>query len=432
MTDDDQTSRRWLLDVTPLQDSPAYARFWWSGIFAGVGAQLGVVAIGIHVYDLTGSTTAVAAVGGFALLPMLLVGVLGGSIVDAHDRRIVLFIATSAQWVTVAALTVLAWTGVDELVPYYVLTTLGSMAGTLVGTARFAIHPRLVPMEQLPAVAALSGVSAGVQAAAGPALAGVLITAFGVAWTLSFDTLLAAAAFIGILSLPPIRPATAVRLGPQALKDGFAFLAKARNIRTAFAFQLIVFTFGRPQALFPAVSVLLIGGGPITVGLLSAAGAVGVIVSGLLSGRLGTVRWHGRAIGVSTIVVACFVAAFGVLLAIVSFDPGTADAPVVPALVIGCVLLAGAGAADNIGGIFRTTMLQMSAPDTVRGRVQGFFTLILTAGPRLGDVFVGVVAAIGALWWPPLLGGAVMLVIAALLLRFSPTFRAYDALEPTP
>jgi hypothetical protein len=62
--------RRWWLDLRPFRESPAYLRFWVSGVASGVGTQLTAVAIGIHVYEISGSTAAVALVGAFALAPM--------------------------------------------------------------------------------------------------------------------------------------------------------------------------------------------------------------------------------------------------------------------------------------------------------------------------------------------------------------------------
>src|SRR4051812_37453690 len=81
--------RGWGLDLSPLRDNPAYGRMWVSGVTAGIGAQLSIVAVGVQVYDLTGSTFAVSLVGIFAFVPMILVGVFGSSLVDAFDRRTV-------------------------------------------------------------------------------------------------------------------------------------------------------------------------------------------------------------------------------------------------------------------------------------------------------------------------------------------------------
>jgi hypothetical protein len=111
---------------------------------------------------------------------------------------------------------------------------------------------------------------------------------------------------------------------------------------------------------------------------------------------------------------------------------GGSIAPNVAAIAIASVLLAGALAADNISPIFRSTMLQTAVPDTMRGRLQGLFTVVVTGGPRLGDLFYGTLATLGALWFPPILGGLVIIAILAAVGRWHGGLRSYDALHPTP
>lgn len=423
----------WLLDLRPFRESPSYRRFWVSGVASGVGTQLTAVAIGIQIYDITASTAAVALVGALALAPMLVMGVVGGTIVDAFDRRRVLIAASAVSFVAPVGIAALAWFEVTDLWGYYVLTTLSSTVGALVGAARFAIHPRLVRRELLPAVAALSGVSAGVQSAMGPALGGILVASVGYAWTYSIDVALFAIGLWGIVSLPAIVPERAVRVGWTALREGFAFLRRAANLRTAIALQIAVLTLGRPYALLPAVASLLVGGGAVSVGVLTASAAVGVILSGLVSGRLGGVRHHGRAILVATAVFGAVVAVFGVLLLLLPAEPGRGvDQVNLPALGALAAALVVAGAADNVAGIFRTTMMQAATPDEMRGRLQGLFTLVLTAGPRLGDVYAGFLAAAAVLWLPPLLGGGIILLLAVVLMLARPEFRYYDGRTPAP
>ena len=433
MTETPRPRRPWLIDLTPFRASPAYFRFWVSGVASGVGTQLTAVAIGIQIYELSGSTAAVALVGALALAPMIVMGFIGGTIVDAFDRRKVLIVASSISFIAPVGIAALAWMQVTELWPYYAFTTLSATVGSLVGAARFAIHPRLVDRSLLPAVAALSGVSAGAQAAFGPALAGILVATVGFAWTYTVDVALFIIGFWGIVSLPAIVPAKAVRVGWTALRDGLGFLRRAANLQTSIALQIAVFTFGRPYALLPAVAALTVGGGAVSVGILTASAAVGVILSGLLSGRLGGVRRQGRAIALATLGFAVVTAGFGVLLLVTPSLTGASQTEVnLPALVAFVVALLLAGAADNVAGIFRTTMMQSATPDEMRGRLQGLFTLVLTAGPRLGDVYAGFVAAATMLWLPPLLGGGIILAVTVLLYATRASFRVYDGRNPVP
>jgi hypothetical protein len=420
----------WGLDLAPLLDHPAYARMWSGGVVSGVGAQLTVVAVGVEVYQLTVSTFAVSLVGIFALVPMILIGVLGSTLVDAFDRRIVLIWAATASWLSAAGIAALAWAGNENVAPLYVLTTLSAVSSTLVGTARFAILPRLVPPRQLPAAAALSGVSAGVQATVGPALAGLLIAGVGFAWTYSIDVVLYTAAFLGIVTLPPIRPLGArIGLGPRSVVEGIGVLARTPALRGPFLLHLVATVFGRVQVLYPALSVLVIGGGPLTVGILGSSAAVGVISSSLLSGRLSRFDQHGLAVARAVAGFGSAILAFGAIIALTP-QRGSAASPTdtvaVPLLVALCLALFCSGIADNVAGIFRTTMMQSEAPDALRGRIQGLMTVVQTAGPRMGDAWAGTTTLLAAaMWVGPVIGGAVIIGTALTMGRASSSLRQY-------
>ena len=431
-------TRSHLVDLSPLRESPAFARLWIGAAISGIGSQMTIIAVGLHIYDITRSTFAVSLVGAFALLPMIVFGLYGGMLADAFDRRRVAFLAAVGAWGSTIGLAGLAWSQVDVVWPFYVLTTVNAVAATVVGTVRFAIFPRILPARLLPAAAALTGISGGVMVTVGPALAGVLVATVGFAWTYTIDVVLFLAAFVGILSLPRLPPdAGAHRPGFASLRHGMAFLKTAPNIRMSFLVDIIAMTFGQPRVLFPAVGTLLLGGGAVTVGVLTASFALGALITSLFSGRTGHVRLQGLAISRSIIVYGGFLFAFGVVLAAMAtgwFGPVSAsvDDINIPALLLASVLLAGAGGADNVSSIFRQTMLQSAVPDNVRGRLQGVFTVVVTGGPRVGDIYVGILATAGALWLPPLLGGLVIMTLVAVLVRLHGSFRHYDATSPTP
>jgi MFS family permease len=430
--------RSHLVDLTPLRESPAFARLWIGTGVAGIGSQMTIMAVGLHIYQITGSTFMVAMVGTAALLPMILAGLYGGMLADAYDRRKVALVAAVVAWASTASIAAIAWLGVETVWPFYLLTTLNAVSATIIGTSRAAIVPRLLPRELLPAAAALSGISIGLMVTLGPALAGILVASVGFGWTYLVDVALFSAAFIGLYSLPPILPEGPRHApGLQSIRTGLDFLKKAPNIRMSFIVDIVAMTFGRPHALFPAVGMLLIGGGAVTVGVLTASVAVGTLLSGLFSGRLGQVRWQGRAIGWAIAVYGLFILGFGLVIAGASlgwFGPGdvsSSDANL-PGLVLAALMLVGTGASDQVSAVFRTTMMQTAVPDAMRGRLQGIFTVVVTGGPRLGDLYVGIVAALGALWFPPVLGGVLIMSLIFLLLRLQVSFRRYDALAPTP
>ena len=425
------------VDLTPLRRSPAFARLFVGNTVSGIGTQLTLVAVGLEVYEITRSTFAVALVGVVSLLPMIVAGLWGGMLADAFDRRKVALVAAVFAWLSTGAIALHAWLGLREVVLLYALATVNAVAGTIIATSRAAIVPRLLPATLLPAASALGGIGTGLMLTVGPALAGVLVAGVGFPITYTIDVVLFSAAFLGIVTLPPIRPeGETQRPGLQSLAVGLRFLRRSPNIRTTFVVDLIAMTFGQPRVLFPVVGAVVIGGGAVTVGVLTASYAVGALLSSVFSGRLGHVRLQGRAVNRSITVYGVAIAAFGVVLLLTTprgsggLTEGLGQADLV-ALAGAAVTLAAAGAADNVSSIFRSTILQAAAPDSMRGRLQGIFIVVVTGGPRVGDLFVGLVAAVGVVW-PPLLGGAMIVVLVAVVARLTPSFRAYDAAAPTP
>lgn len=444
--------RRLLVDTTPLKESPAFARLWWSNSIAQIGAQATIVAVGLHIYDLTGSTFAVSLVALWALGPMIVAGLIGGALSDIYDRRLVALVTAIVAWVSVGTMTVIAFLGVSATWPFYALAAINAASATIMGTARGAIVPRLISTQLLPAAAALGGITMGVAVTVGPAVAGVLVAAVGVPWTFLLDVVLFTAGFFGLLSLPPVPPlraestddsevVAARKLGAAfgSILESLRFLKHAPNVRATFIYDIIAMTLGQPRVVFPAAGAVVLGGGAITVGALTAAYAAGSLLSSLFSGPLGGVRRQGRAVTLSISVYGAAIAAFGAVLLVTAIANGSAwitgDAELPPNyLAIGAAFLAlaGAGAADNVSAVFRSTILQSAAPDDVLGRMQGLFYVVVAGGPRIGDLVAGALATVIALWAPALVGGLVISAVMLVLLRTARSFQGYDARNPQP
>lgn len=426
------------IDLRPLTTSPAFARMWIGSTLAGLGGQLTIVAVMLHMYALTSSTFAVAMIAVAGLVPMIFAGIYGGMLADAFDRRTVALLAATVTFASTVLLAVLAWGELETVWWLYVLSVVNSSANSIVMATRAAIVPRLLPRELLPAASALGGITVGIMVMAGPALAGVLVAVAGYAWTYTLDVVLMLSLFLGLWTLPRLRPeGEAVKPGLESLKDGIRFLRHAGNIRLQFVLDIVAMTFGQPLALFPAIGVLLLGGGAITTGVLTAAIAAGAFLSSLFSGPVGRVRRHGLGIERAILLYGGAIALFGVVLgagALGWFSPAgvSESSPDLVLIALAGLALMIAGAADNISAIYRSTMLQAAVPDAMRGRLQGVFIVVVAGGPRLGALYAGTLATFTALWFPPLLGGFVIIGLVALLVRLSPGFRAYDAQHPVP
>lgn len=429
-----QFSRGHLIDLGPLKTSPAFARMWIGSALAGIGGQLTIVTVMLHVFDLTRSTFAVSMIAVAGLVPMILAGLYGGMLADAFDRRRVALIAATVAFSATVLLATLTWTHTATIWWLYALSMIIAAANSVGMATRTAIVPRLIPRDQLAAASALNGVAFGITVMVGPAVAGTLVALTGFGWTYTIDVILMLSMFLGLWTLPRLLPeGTTVRPGLASLVDGWRFLRRAGNIRMQYLLDITAMTFGQPLALFPALGTVLLGGGAITTGILTAAVAVGTFASSLFSGRVVHYRWHGRGIARAVQAYGAAIALFGAVLLIgVFLPPASEAAPHVALISLACVALALSGAADNVSSIYRNTMMQAAVPDTMRGRLQGVFIIVVAGGPRVGALYAGTLATLTSLWFPPLLGGFLVIGVAAMLARLSPRFRAYDALNPEP
>ena len=422
-----------LLDLTPLRANPAYRRLYTGFTLSNVGSQLAVVAVGLQVYDLTRSTAAVGVVGLCALVPLVVMGLYGGALIDHFDRRRVGLVAQSVAFLTSVACAIQAWLGNTHVSVLYALVAVWNGAFAVTSPARTSIYPRILDRDLLPAANALSVFAMNASLTVGPLLAGVLVDWGGFRTAYTVDAVITTAALWGLSTLPPLPPdhgedgPPTTRPGLRSVLDGFAFLATRPNVRMTFVADIAAMFLAQPRVLFPAAGAVIFGGGAKTVGALSAAAAVGGILAMFFSGRLGHVRRQGAAILVAIVGWGAAIAGFGVSMLAAG---GALSRP--HALYAGLVAMAVAGASDSVSAVFRTTILQAATPDHLRGRLQGVFIVVVAGGPRLGELAGGVVASRIGEGRMALFGGIACVLAMGVLARLQPGFVRYDAHRPTP
>ncbi len=421
---------KFLADITPLRESPAFRRLWLGSAASALGSQLTLVAVSLEVYRLTQDSLYVGLLSIFALVPLVFGGLLGGSIADAHDRRQVALLASAVLWLTTGALALQAWLQLGNVWLLYLLVAVQSGAQAINQPARSAIIPVLVRKELLPAANALSMMIFGLTMTAGPLLAGVLVATVGFAWTYTVDVASFAFVVWALLKLPPMPPGQAShRAGLRSVVEGFRFLGTRPNLRMTFVIDLVAMILAQPRALLPAIGALMIGGGEATVGVLLASTAVGAFLAGLFSGPLGAVRAQGAAVVWSVMGWGASIAGLGLVVVLAGrAGAGGVTLWLVPAAVC-CAL---AGIADSVSAVFRTTILQSAAPDHLRGRLQGVFVVVVAGGPRVGDMLAGGATKLLSEGWVLLAGGVLCAVVAWLVARWQSGFLAYDARNPVP
>ena len=428
-----------LLDVTPLRTSPPFRRLLIGLGVSNLGSQLTVVAVGLQVYAITGSTLSVGVLGICALVPLVLLGLYGGALVDAHDRRRVALYSSLGLWVVTIALALQAWLHVDSVLLLYVLVAVQSAGFAINNPAHSSIIPRLVEPRLLPAANVLTTIETNVALTVGPLLGALLVALYDFGAAYNIDVALFTFALWALWRLPDLPPLTATgevetdrsgKRGLASVVEGLHYLATRPNVRMTFVVDLIAMVLAMPRVLFPAVGVVFLGGGATTTGLLSAGYAAGAVLAGVFSGGLVALRWQGRVITGSIVAFGVSVAAFGAVLVVVGPQRPPGVLPV--ALVLAMLFLALAGGSDAISSVFRQTILQSATPDQMRGRLQGVFIVVVAGGPRLGDLVLGA----GSSWfgegWAAVVGGLACALLLVAVVGLQRRFLRYDALDPRP
>ena len=370
--------RHILLDLTPLRRSRDY-RALITGLGVSVlGNQLTTVAVPFQVYAITRSSLVVGLVSLTQLFPLIFGSLLGGSLVDAMDRRKILIVVEAIGAASSAGLALNADFG-PTLWPLFVFPALTAALSGIDSSARSAMMPGLVGMELLPASNAIFQSLFQMGTIVGPALAGLLLAGAGVHLIYWID----AVSYLGALSAvflmspqPPALGVAAARPGWRSTLDGLRFIRRSQPVQGAYLIDVNAMVFGMPRALFPALAATAFGGGAATVGFLYAAPGVGALIGALTSGWVGRVRRQGLAVISAVLVWGASIALFGLA----------------HWLPLALVLLAIAGWADVLSAVFRNTIIQFAGPDGMRGRLMGVQMAVVAGGPRLGDLEAGAVA----------------------------------------
>ncbi|MFF6774537.1 MFS transporter [Streptomyces sp. NPDC012637] len=413
-SDTEPAKRRLLADLTPLRTSADYRRLWFGNSVTWIGQGMTTLAISLQVYDITRSPFAVGLVGLFTLVPLVVFGLYGGAIADTVDRRKLGLASSTGLAVLSAALAVAAFAGFHQVWFLYGIVALQAVCAALNAPARSSMIPRLLPAEQLRAANALNSMTTTFGTLVGPSLGGVVVGLAGYQTAYLIDAIAFSASLYAMWRLPSMLPE---RTGTKraSVLDGLRFLATRPNLRMTFFSDFCAMILAHPRALFPAVAALWYGGDAKTTGLLVAAPAFGALLGGVLSGWQGRIRHHGQAILLS-------VAAWGTAIALFGLTRN---------LWLGLLLLALAGYSDTVSMIFRNTMMQVAAPDDMRGRLQGVFIVVVAGGPRLGDFLAGSVADLTSPAVAITGGGLACVLAIGLLTLYGKGFRRYDALNPT-
>jgi len=405
---------RLLADIRPLREFPAFRRLWAGSVLSAVGGALTWFAVPLQVYDITRSPFAVGALGVAQLIPTITIGLLGGTVADAVDRRKLVLVVTCGSAATSAGLAAQAFAGLRSVWLLYAIAAVSSALSAINTPVRRTLIPSLLPAGQLTAGLALNRLSFQIMLTTGPALAGLITAGFGLRACYLADAVSFAGSLYGVARLPALpRAAGAARPGPRAVAAGVRYIGRSHVLMGAFLADLNATVFGLPVALFPAINAERYGGDPRTLGLFTTAIGVGGLISAALSGPLGRVVRQARAM----------------LGAVAVWGAAFAGFAIAPALWLTLLMLAIAGAADTFTVVFRGAIVQQTTPDEFRGRVTAADYVVGVSGGQLGNLEAGALGSLTSPATSALAGGLITVAGAAVIGLALPAFARYRS-EP--
>jgi MFS family permease len=407
--------RRLTIDLGPLRRYPAFRRLFIGQTVSTFGSEIAAVAAPFQLFQLTHSTLQVGLLSLCELFPFLTLTIVGGAIADAVDRRRLLFVTEVLLALVAVGFAANASLAHPRVWAIYVLVTLAMSIFSLGVAGMNSVIPRLVERHELAAANAIENVYGSTTNVAGPALGGVLIAVLGLRGAYLLDAGTFAASLWSVWRLPPLPPAhDAERPSLRTIAQGFRFVRSKKVLLGMFLADSNAMVFGMPRALFPALALHRFHGGAGILGLMYAAPYAGALVSSVLSGWMTHVRRQGLIVAIAAGLWGVAITAFGFA----------------GSLWLALLLLAAAGAADNVSAVLRGTILWTVTPDELRGRVSGIEFAQVAATPALGNVEAGIVASLTSLRFSIVSGGLACVAGTVLVALAVPAFIRYDARAP--
>ena len=400
-------------------------RLLWIGLFVSFsGSMMQNAALLWHVSLLVPPDRKGLALGMVGLVrvgPIMLFSMISGVVADAWDRRKLMLFTQIAATIVAAALAILAFRGVTQVWPIYLLAALGSAVGAFDLPARGALVPTLVPREHLPNAISLNTIMFQTASVVGPSVGGVLIASAGVGWAYVANAISFAFVIVALLMMRDVPAHPKSETGSRddvswhAAMEGLRFVFRSPLIRSTMLLDFFATFFSSATALLPIFAQDVLQVGAKGYGWLYAAPAVGAMATSAvlvplvdrIERRGPTLLWAVAGYGLATVV-------FGLSR---SFW-----------LTFACLMLT--GATDTVSMVIRNIVRQLETPDRLRGRMMGVNMVFFMGGPQLGELEAGAVANWLGAPFSVISGGIGCLIATGWVAAATPGLRRYGG-HPT-
>lgn len=402
-------------DVPPqsLLRHPPFVFYWFARIcsvvaFAGQG-----VAVGWHLYALTGSALDLGLLGLVQFAPTVVLTLIVGHMADRYDRRMIAGLCQLIEASAAAALAVGTAMGWLDRGSIFALVAVSACARAFEWPTMAALLPSLVQRSMLPVATAWATTANQLAQIGGPALGGFLY-AFSPSGAFATPSVLFAVAALMTSQLPaatPLRRAGSTTLA--SLFSGFAFVYSRRLLLGVLSLDLFAVLFGGAVALLPIYARDILQTGPWGLGILRAAPALGALSMSLvlarfpLTGRVGPILFT----------------------AVIAFGAATIVFGISAWLPLSLAALFVLGAADVVSVVIRFSLVQLQTPDEMRGRVSAVNALFIGTSNQLGEFESGATAALMGVVASVVFGGCATIAVALIWMWLFPELRRVRRLD---
>ncbi len=403
--------KKYIAHRYPALGSRDFALQWSGQFISNAGTQMQIVALNWQLYEMTRSPFVLALLGASRVVPIIIFGLISGTLVDAHNRKKLLIVVQLIQILIAAAVATLTLTGLATVTNLLILNALAIAIYTVDGPARAALMPQLVPREHFSNAVSLNVIGYNISTVAGPAIAGFLIAYLGVGSVYTLNTV----SFIILLGVLLSLHSDGAIEGPKnkasikAIGEGIAFVRSKPLIWSTMLLDFFSTFFAEATVLLPVFAKEILHIGPQLLGVLYAAPFVGATLSGFIASHVGKYIHQGKVLLISIIIYALGTILFGISTNYI--------------LSIIALIIIGAG--DGMSSVIRNVLRQMNTPDHLRGRMTSINMIFYTGGPRLGEVEAGLVAGLLGAPLCTVIGGVGTIIAVAVMAYGIPALRNY-------
>jgi MFS family permease len=391
---------------------PALRQFVVSQASSGLATNLLQALILWQVYAISGSTLSLGIVGLVGFVSAFLSSLIGGVVVDAYDRRMILFASQIVPGLGSLAMLAAIATDHVTLELIYALVLVTGLASSFENPARQSILPGLVPRRLFMRAITLNSATSSISSVTGPALTGLAIVVGGVWLAYAIHAVLIAIAMLTLvpLHIPAVKEATG-RIQVSAIRAGLAFVWNRPVLLGAMTLDMFAVLFGGARALLPVYAVDVLHANAVGYGILSGSLEAGTLLMALILIVLPAPKHTGRMLLIAVAIFGLATMLFGISRSL-------------PLSVAAYMLV---GMADQVSMIMRHNTIQLNTPDAMRGRVTGVGSVFISASNELGALESGLVAAASNAVFAVVSGGVACLIVVALVAWRVPALRQYQA-----